>query len=77
MLRLEGAAQAPEADEGNGVPCETRFLAICAVAGGGGLVQPLPRLNSISWHPELAFLDDWWRSQTDGSLSILNRYSTE
>ncbi|CAE7693482.1 unnamed protein product, partial [Symbiodinium necroappetens] len=41
VLQLEGAAQAPEADE------------------GGGLVQPLPRLNSISWHPELAFLDDW------------------
>ncbi|CAE7764795.1 unnamed protein product [Symbiodinium sp. CCMP2592] len=29
---------------------------------GGGVAQPLPRLNSITWHPELAFLDDWWGS---------------
>eukprot|EP00439_Symbiodinium_sp_Y106_P046415 s3631_g5.t3 len=29
---------------------------------GSGLVQLFPRLNSITWHPELAFLDDWWGS---------------
>ena len=78
MLRLEGAAQAREADEGNVLPCETRSLvAICAVARGSGLVQLFPRLNSITWHPELAFLDDWWRSQAAGSLTILNRCGTE
>lgn len=25
--------------------------------------EPLPRLNSITWHPELSFLNSWWGSQ--------------
>ncbi|CAE8693511.1 unnamed protein product, partial [Polarella glacialis] len=37
-------------------------------SGGAGSAgeegqRPLPRLNSVSWHPELAYLDAWWGSR--------------
>lgn len=33
------------------------------VSARNGDAQPLPRLNTISWHPELTFLDAWWGSK--------------
>lgn len=34
----------------------------CTAAGWAGEERPLPRLNTVTWHPELCFLDSWWGS---------------
>lgn len=41
----------------------TAQLVVQLEYGTGQTKRPLPRLNAITWHAELAFLDQWWGSR--------------